>query len=449
MGKLISLFDDFSIRDKIIYKNIFYSFSLKGVNILISLFQVRISLDLLTSSQYGVWLTIMSILSWVSILDIGFGNGLRNKLTEVLSKKNFLKARNYITTAYFMLGSIFFSAIIIIVPLLNFINWQKILKISHGESDQISVAIIIAFCGLCILFVLKLLNVIFLAHQKSAVPDMLAVVSQLSVFIVLLLMREYSKGTILVFSMVYSILPITIYMIANLYCFTTKFKSIAPSFVYFEKKNIRDILELGGKFFIIQFSAIILYSTDNFIINYFFGGSNVTIFSIPLRYFTLITMSFQIILLPYWSMTTLAYNQGDFNWVQKAVKKLITIWLGFLLMSAIMLVLSDFVFSIWIGDKIKVPFLLTFTLMINALVMNWAAIFNTIMFGMGKINYQVWLSIFSILFNIPLILILINFTTLSLFAVPIVNIIYSLIVGTLVPLKLKKELYLLPKVKLT
>src|SRR6266542_424892 len=81
-------------------KNILTSFLAKGGTIAINLFLVRITIDYVSPLQYGVWLTLSSIIAWFSFFDIGFGNGLKNKLTEAIAKNDYLLARQYVSSTY-------------------------------------------------------------------------------------------------------------------------------------------------------------------------------------------------------------------------------------------------------------------------------------------------------------------------------------------------------------
>lgn len=61
-------------------KNIFASFIIKGTSILIGFYMVPLTIGYVDKEQYGVWLTLSSVVGWFSFFDIGLGNGLRNKL---------------------------------------------------------------------------------------------------------------------------------------------------------------------------------------------------------------------------------------------------------------------------------------------------------------------------------------------------------------------------------
>lgn len=57
----------------------------KGVSMVLSLVYVPIVLNYLGDYKYGVWASILSILSWISYFDLGIGNGLRNRLSEAIA----------------------------------------------------------------------------------------------------------------------------------------------------------------------------------------------------------------------------------------------------------------------------------------------------------------------------------------------------------------------------
>ncbi len=51
-------------------KNILFSFILKGISIIISFLLVPLTIDYLNPSEYGIWLTLSSILGWINLFDI-------------------------------------------------------------------------------------------------------------------------------------------------------------------------------------------------------------------------------------------------------------------------------------------------------------------------------------------------------------------------------------------
>ena len=67
-------------RSSLLQKNILASFLIKGWSAVIVLLLVPATLHCLGEYNNGIWLTISSLLLWIDNMDIGLGNGLRNKI---------------------------------------------------------------------------------------------------------------------------------------------------------------------------------------------------------------------------------------------------------------------------------------------------------------------------------------------------------------------------------
>jgi O-antigen/teichoic acid export membrane protein len=87
----------------------------KVVGMIISFLFVPILLEFLGKEDYGIWITISSILLWFSFLDFGMGLGLRNKLTRSLAVNNIKESQSYISSAYFVIFIIFILLMFILI----------------------------------------------------------------------------------------------------------------------------------------------------------------------------------------------------------------------------------------------------------------------------------------------------------------------------------------------
>ncbi|MFK1742375.1 hypothetical protein ACIXBO_15220 [Bacteroides fragilis] len=129
-------------------KNIIASLLVKMLSIIISLLLVPVTLNYLNSYEYGVWLTLSSILVWINYFDIGLGNGLRNRLTEALAIGDYEKGRIYISTTFAILLILMLTIYLLYAFLQHFISWKSILNIStnHAFTDlNYLVLIVFAF----------------------------------------------------------------------------------------------------------------------------------------------------------------------------------------------------------------------------------------------------------------------------------------------------------------
>jgi O-antigen/teichoic acid export membrane protein len=159
---------------------------------------------------------------------------------------------------------------------------------------------------------------------------------------------------------------------------------------------------LGINFFIIQIAAVILFSTDNFIISKLFGPEQVVPYNVAFKYFSIITMGYAILVNPYWSSFTEAYAVKDYNWIKKSVNSILKIWMVIPLMLIIMLLFADKFYFLWVGEEVFVSKELSISMAIFVLMATFNNIFVSFINGVGKTQIQLITAIVSMIINIPL-----------------------------------------------
>ena len=118
-----------NLRSQKIYKNILLSVFVKGGSIAVGLVLVPLTIDYVNPLQYGIWLTISSVISWMSFFDVGMANGLRNRLSYALALKEYDQARIYVSTTYAALTIISITLFSLYWLFNTFIDWRAFLNI--------------------------------------------------------------------------------------------------------------------------------------------------------------------------------------------------------------------------------------------------------------------------------------------------------------------------------
>ena len=128
---------------------------------------VPLTVSYVNKEQYGIWLTISSIVAWFNFFDAGLGNGLRNRLAESMAKDDLENARIYVSTTYFILGAIFLSIIGVFLIINPFLNWAAILNVDSLTRSYLGQVVLITFCFFSLNLILKLIHTIFLAKPTA------------------------------------------------------------------------------------------------------------------------------------------------------------------------------------------------------------------------------------------------------------------------------------------
>lgn len=113
-------------------------------------------------------------------------------------------------------------------------------------------------------------------------------------------------------------------------------------------------------------------------------------------------MGFVIIVTPFWSAITEAYTKNEFGWIKKSVKHLVRIWFLSITVLLVMLLVSNQIYYLWIGNTVYIPFILSVAWVVFIAVQSLNSIFVHFINGVGKIHLQLYLSGISAIINIPL-----------------------------------------------
>lgn len=390
-------------RSRKIAKNVGLSFLIKVFNIVVGLLLLPMTINYVNPVQYGIWLTLSSIIGWMSFFDVGLGNGLRNKLAYSLAFNQNEEAKKYVSTTYATLTLISLALFVLFYFLNQHINWRLILNVPSNVSDDISLVIIMVLGSFCVRFVVQVLNTVLIAIHETSTSSLNLSLGQLGVLIAIFILKRTIPGSLFILVVVLTTVPIVVTFIASIYFYSTRLKYIAPSFASINFSYAKSILNVGGSFFVIQIGAMILFQTDNIIITRVIGPEAVTEFNVAFKLFSVITMVCNIILAPYWSAFTDAYAKEDFAWMKNSMNHIRKLWLGItFIVIPLIVCCSGFIYKFWIGDSIHIPFLLS--VVMGAQVIGYTCLMVNCSFlnGIGKIRIQLYLYIFSSIINIPL-----------------------------------------------
>jgi O-antigen/teichoic acid export membrane protein len=363
---------------------------------------VPLTIDYLNVENYGIWLTLSSFIAWFSFFDIGLGNGLRNKFAEAKALGKYEDAHAYVSTAYYTIGSISLFLIFLFLGANKFIDWIQVFNTSNDLRQQLTILlpILLAFFG--VQLIVQLITTIYQADQHHSIQGKIQFFVQALSLLIIWLLTKTNQSSLLLFGSIFSALPVLILMGLNFFAFRTTYKRFKPKYSLWKMEYLKEIAGLGFNFFIIQIAALVLFSTDNFIITKLFSPAEVVPYNIAFKYFSIITMAYTILITPYWSSFTEAYAKRDFDWIKKSVITIQKVW--FLIPIALigMVFLADWFYEIWVGDNVKVPMQLTISMALFVAMLTFNMIYVYFINGVGKIRLQLMTSLISMIINIPI-----------------------------------------------
>lgn len=385
--------------DKNLFKNIGLNVILKPVTMILSLIYVPLIMGYLGEERYGVWATISSFVSWLSLCDIGIGNGMRNKLAESYAIGDKRRSKEIVSTAYFSLGVI--SAIIFVVYAIfgGIFDVSRLLNISL-DGENVNNAILITVLFVCINFVLSLANTVMYAVQKAAAASVCGALGHLNNIIFVLCIRNVIPASMTVAAILYGSSTAIANILLSIYI-KIKYKEIFPSVKFVRKSEVKSITTLGVGFFLGQVSSTIMNSTDNILISKFFGPAVVTPYSTEYKIFMMLIQVQGLIIMPMWSAFTEAKVRGDYKWIKEKMTKLN--WLAVLLsfgVAAVVILLRPLT-KIWLGRSLNFDNSTTVVMAVYIITYLFSSNYSAMLCGLGEVKIYSSLAIFGCVINIP------------------------------------------------
>lgn len=307
-------------------RNSFVSGVCKPLSMVVSYIYIPIVLNYLGIEKYGVWSTILTILSWITYFDIGIGNGLRNRLAESIAE-NRNNGKKLVSSAYAFISVVMILLIVVFSIFAHFINWNRLLGVANID-ENLRLIVVLAVVFVALNFILSVCKNVLYAYQKAGYVSVMELSTQIMNLLGVLVFSSFTHASLFCMTFVYGTSMLVVNIAASIAIYL-RHSDLFPTFEAMDFNIGRNLTSLGIKFFIIQICALVLYTTDSLIISMLYGASDVTPYSTVNKIFTAVSSVYVAFLAPVWSAVTKAKSEKNFVWLKNSVKKLNLLMLPF------------------------------------------------------------------------------------------------------------------------
>ena len=375
------------------YKGVIF----KVLSLILTVYNIRLMVSYLGHSIYGDWVTISSIVSWMNVGDFGIGNGLRNEISKLYAHndKNRIKNTIYSTNKLFIIIAVLMFLVIIVIG--------KLLVLLNVVSEDYFLPLMLMSFFFALGLFLGRVQSVALGIQKTWYTYMSNLIGiSISILCYKIVDVFGLKPSLIVCSLFYgisTIIPLLIVAILLMHILNSD-----TDFVYvYEKKLVGNIFNSGFRFFILQLTSLILFSTDNILVKYYFGSSEVTKYSLINQIYNTGSSIFFILINSFWSGVTIHYEKKEVQWISFNVKRLLIVLQMFLIGIIFVSLFLNRLIQLWLGEKdIVYSFSIILIFAIYCYFDCLQSIFSNLNYGIGNTNLIMKFGIFSSIINIPL-----------------------------------------------
>ncbi len=393
-------------RTILMRKNIFTSILLKAWSGFVFLALVPLTLSCLGTYENGIWLTISSMLIWIDHLDIGLGNGLRNRLTTYLAHDDIVAARQATTCTFVMLILIIVPVMLVILAMVYSADLYAFLNVDPLCSPQLTDSCAVAVVFVCSTFVFKFIGNFYMGLQLPAVSNLIMTCGHTLTLAATFVAWLTGSHSLIAIAAINTCSPLAIYLLAYPITFYKRYPHLRPSLRYFSFSATKDLFTIGVKFFTLQIAGVVLFMSSTMLISRIFTPDMVNPYQICYRYFTILLITFTIVSTPIWSATNDAYARGDERWILNCRKRMDKIMLLVALALLLMVLLSKPVYAVWLRGQVDIPHSLTILMAIYMFVIMYSLSYSNFLNGINMLTLQLIFTCGAALAFIPLTLLL-------------------------------------------
>lgn len=387
------MLDNSDKKSLTLYKNVALSFGVKGCAILISLVNMPVFMDYFhDNTVLGLWFTLLSMLNWILTFDLGIGNGLRNYFVQSYEKGDTAECRRLISSAYCsvaVIAIILSSVTMIAVPC---VDWNSVCNVpaSLVSPQTLQSVLQILLIGIWLQFLLKLINSILYAIQKSAIPNLLLLLSNTLLLLSTFLLKTDDVQRNLTRLATAYILTANLPMLAaTVLVFSTELKGLGIRLSAWKADHTKRIIRLGCSFLLLQLLSMASFNTREFYIMRFVSPDSVVPYQIYHKIFSLISTFFILATTPLWSAITQAAVQQDKQWIRNVYRKGKLLLFVFAGGSLIVIPMAQFLTDIWLGSQ-TIPLNTVYCVLfaIYNIEYMWISLHSHFENGLGQLRIQ-------------------------------------------------------------
>lgn len=383
------------------FKQFSLSLLYKALSIICIYLSVPITIKLMGVEAFGIWATILSIVSWIVLFDLGIGNGLRTKVAAAVANNDNNAARRYIATGYGLLAFLSVALMLVICAFILMYPVESLFKDTGIDSSKIKITLLIVASTVCVNFLLSTVNQLFNATMRASLAVLYQFMFNFVSLLGLGILTIGSSGDLIAVSIIYSLSLILTGMFMNLYFFYSM-KNNLPTLRDISLESIHAITGVGLQFFIIQLTVLIIFTTDRVMISTLFGASSAAAYDVIFKIVSIFTILMGLVNTNLLSLYNHSYQKGNTPWIKKMLFRQLGVVFSMIILVFLVYKEIHSIVSFWVGDELVIQDEVAYALMIFVIIVMWNSVFSTVLGGIGFVKFGALYTIISGVINLPI-----------------------------------------------
>jgi O-antigen/teichoic acid export membrane protein len=412
-------------------KNIFSSWSSFAVRALLVFLVNPFIIHTLGNDRYGVWILAISIINYMTILDLGLKQSLIRYISMYLGLDDYERVNSVLNTA-FLLYIIIALIAVVLTFILSFFT-MSLFRIPPEFLPQARIVLIIIGLSTALNLAMTVWGDSLGAFHRFDIAYGLMMAEDVFRTAAIVILLKNGAGLV-PFSLMFFLFNLLRLSIAAAFL-KRLHRKVRRLFAYVNRETMRLLFRYGLTAFFISVAWLLIVNTDNVLIAYFLNTASVTRFAIAAGFIVYLRSLIQTVTFPLRPVIS-HYDALDKKENIVFIYTRATKYLYFLTfaVAGVTVIFADTLIFLWMGSGYTETAAVLKILILPAAVCLPQAVANSVMFGMEKHRYLLYIIIAEGISNLILSIVLVGEFGL-----------YGIAYGTIIP-QLVLYLFVMPRV---
>lgn len=328
------------------------SLAARGVTLLTMLVSVPLTIDYLGVERYGVWMAVSSLITFLSFVDLGIGNGLVNSIADARGGDDREVVARCVSTAVFLLLGVALLSLGTLGIVGTVIPWARIFRVSSNLAmSETGPSVIIFLVCFLVNLPLGIVEKVRMGYQEGFANSVWQVAGSVAGLVLVLLAIGLQAGLPwLVLAMAGAPVLAMAGNAAHQFLFCRPW--LRPRFSLADRATLARLVKIGSQFLVIQMLTAIGLASDNLIIARVRGVSAVTEYAVVQKLYSLALLP-QFLVAPLWPAFGEALAREDFRWARRALIRSVMVSVALAALIAIPLLFAGrLIVANWAGSHL-------------------------------------------------------------------------------------------------
>ena len=378
----------------------------RAVNIAVQALSISLTVRYLGKERFGVWATISTMITWLSMANLGIGNGLTTRIAALEAEGRRDQVYRAIVSALGMIAAVTLALAPLCLLVVTWLPWPRILNVATPlAAAESTPTVVVAVVLVLATLPLNLIGSALLGYQRGDLVNVTSVAcSAVGLAVLFVATRLHWGMPALAATLMFPVLAAA----AVQWAVALRLRLVRFARHDFCAADARPMLRLGLKFLFLQLYSLVIFETSALIIARHFGAAEVTPYSVTNRVVMIIGTVMTIALTPLWPAYGDAFARGDTAWARrvffKSVRLVLVIWA---VAAASLAVGGRAIIGLWAGPAAVPGTGLLWSMLLYTLAFGGGLVVAQPLYGAGRLNVQVVAALVTGSLHIPLALFLV------------------------------------------